>query len=312
MRSRHVFASLTSLAFLTLAGCDCGSPPPTTERCTSSAQCSGGRVCTDGRCVVGPDAFVAATPDAPLPDAWACPIEDRCAALCCVEGQECVEDSVCLPVCDTLRCGPEHTCCPAGDLCIADACTTPGDPCSEELDCPADAFCDASLGRCLPRGPARCEYFPPPGVFMPEEQWAWSGSTVAPDSVHVMMAPAVGDVTGDGVPEVVFHTYTSAGSYTGAGVLRIARGDTGEEITSVVDPVICPEFGIALGDLEGDGTAEIISAVGPCTAARIAAFHADGTLVWQSARMDGSPWTARVEFGAPSIADLEGDGLAEI
>ncbi|MBN8609529.1 MAG: hypothetical protein J0L92_03035 [Deltaproteobacteria bacterium] len=304
--------TLTLLSLSILAGCDC-APPPTSMRCTSSTQCTGGRICTDGACVVGTDAFTVGAPDTGvLPDAWSCPTEDRCGAMCCGDGDECVDETTCLPVCETLRCGADHTCCPAGDLCIADACTTPGDPCTEELDCPADAFCDPALGRCLPRGPARCEYFPPPGVFTPEEQWAWSGSTVEPTSVHVMMAPTVGDVDGDGTPEVVFHTYTAAGSYGGAGVLRIVHGDTGEELTNIVDPVVCPEFGIALGDLDADGVVEIISAIGGCTASQIAAFHADGTEVWRSTRLDGTPWTARVEFGAPSIADLDGDGRAEV
>ncbi len=313
MDVRRAFFFLAASTLVTLVGCDCGAPPPTGMRCTSSTQCTGGRVCTDGACVFGPDAFTIGPPDTGvLPDAWSCPAEDRCASMCCADGAECVDETVCLPVCETLRCGDDHTCCPAGDLCIADACTTPGDPCTEELDCPADAFCDASLGRCLPRGPARCEYFPPPGVFTPEEQWAWSGSTVSPTSVHVMMAPVVGDVNGDGTPEVVFHTYTAAGSYGGPGVLRVVRGDDGTEVLNVDMPAACPQYGIALGDVDGDGVVEIISASGACGAAQLVAYHADGTALWRSTNADGSPWTLNVSFGAPSIADLDGDGQAEV
>src|SRR5262249_13504160 len=76
-------------------------------------------------------------------------------------------------------------------------------------------------------------------------------------------------------------------------------------------PTICPEFGVALGDLDADGTPEIISAATPCTAARIIAVHLDGTVVWQSTNADGTPFEPHVEFGAPSIADLDGDGMAE-
>lgn len=318
MRLRH--AGLTArLAFLSLlstltaaSGCDCdGGTPP--ERCTTSAQCSAGRVCTDGACVAALDGAPPEVIDGGgLPDAWACATANRCGSMCCGAGQECVAESVCLDVCETLRCGSEHTCCPLGDLCIADACTTPGDACDEELDCPADAFCDATLGRCLPRGPARCEYYPPPGVFTPEEQWSWSGSDVVPTSVHVMMAPVVGDVTGDGVPEVVFHTYNATNSYGGVGVLRVVRGDDGSAVLDVSDPPACPQYGIALGDLDADGVPEIISASGPCTAARLTAHHADGTIVWRSANADGSAYTLNVSYGAPSIADLDGDGQAEV
>lgn len=312
MNATRAFSFASILALSALTGCDC-APPPTSVPCTTSAQCTGGRVCRDGECVIAADAFTIGPPDTGvLPDAWSCPADDRCGLMCCGDGDECVEETICLPVCATLRCGPEHTCCPAGDLCIADACTTPGDPCTEELDCPADAFCDPSIDRCLPRGPTRCEYFPPPGVFTPEEQWAWSGSEVSPTSVHVMMAPVVGDVTGDGVPEVVFHTYNSTTSYGGPGVLRVVRGDDGSEVLNVDMPAACPQYGVALGDLDADGVVEILSASGACGAAQLSAYHADGTVVWRSTNADGSPWTLNVSFGAPSIADLDGDGLAEV
>ncbi len=212
-----------------------------------------------------------------------------------------------------LRCGPDMTCCGADQLCIGDACVTPGDACTEEIDCPIDAYCDATVGHCLPRaGAARCEYHPPAATFAPDEQWAWTGSDTVPESVHVMMAPVVGDLDGDGTPEVAFNTYASGTSYGGPGVLRIVHGDTGVEMTSIASPVVCPEHGIALGDLDGDGTPEIVTALSPCDDAQIAAFEPDGTLLWQSANADGSAFSGPFGFGAPAIADLEGDGMAEV
>lgn len=271
-----------------------------------------GQLCIDSRCTAVVDGGAVDEGLVPPDGGLSCAVTERCGGLCCDATQECF-DSMCLPICaSTLHCGPTRTCCATADLCISDACTTPGATCQEELDCPADAFCDPTLGRCLPRGATRCEFHPPPGIFTPEQQWAWTGSTVAPTSIHVMMAPVVGDVTGDGVPEVVFHTYTAASSYGGAGVLRIVRGDTGVEVMSVTDPVICPMFGAALGDLDADGIPEIISAEGPCTAGRIIAVHADGAIVWRATNVDGTPFTSNVGFGAPEVADLEGDGMAEV
>ncbi len=230
---------------------------------------------------------------------------------CCEVGYECL-DGECLPPCDSgLRCGPDSECCDADALCIEDECVTPGDPCIEAMDCAEDEYCDPTLGRCLPRGSNICEYYPPPGVFEPEQQWAWTGSSTQPSSIHVMMAPVVGDLDGDTIPEVAFHTYTSSGGYGGAGVLRVIRGDSGEELFSVTSPVVCPEFGLALGDLDGDGLPEIVSG-GPCTGGRIMAFRNDGTLWWQSENANGTPYTISMEFGAPSIADLDGDGLGEV
>lgn len=224
-----------------------------------------------------------------------------------------MDAAVCLPVCASgLRCGDTRACCAEGDFCIDDACVAPGDECTDPIDCPVDAICDPELGRCLPRSAERCEYFPPAGVFEPAEEWHWSGSETEPTFIHVMMTPVVGDVTGDGVPEVVFMTYAAGTSYGGRGVLRIVRGDTGEEVNSIVDPALCGDSGVALGDLDGDGTPEILAG-GPCQSDRIHAFHADGSVIWRSTDMDGAtPATVPLDFGAIAIADLEGDGQAEV
>jgi hypothetical protein len=218
-----------------------------------------------------------------------------------------------VPFCSSgLRCGPTSACCQSGQLCIDDACVTPGDACVDEIDCPIDQVCVVGLDRCVPRSAQRCEYFPAPGVFTPEQQWAWTGSTVVPESVNVMMSPAVGDLDGDRVPEVVFNTYANGTSYTGPGVTRIVRGDTGVEVRSIADPVVCGEHGVALGNLDGTGTAEIVTMLSPCSNGQMVAFRFDGTEMWRSHNADGTPFAVPASFGAPSIADLEGDGIAEV
>ena len=301
------------LSCLILSGCDCAGHPSHGEGapCQSDGQCGDGLMCLDGLCRVRADA--GAQPDASTTSDAGCPAASRCGDACCASGEECVASS-CQPMCASgLRCGPDMTCCGADQLCIGDACVAPGDACTEEIDCPIDAYCDATVGHCLPRaGAARCEYHPPAATFAPDEQWAWTGSDTVPESVHVMMAPVVGDLDGDGTPEVAFNTYASGTSYGGPGVLRIVHGDTGVEMTSIASPVVCPEHGIALGDLDGDGTPEIVTALSPCDDAQIAAFEPDGTLLWQSANADGSAFSGPFGFGAPAIADLEGDGMAEV
>ncbi len=85
---------------------------------------------------------------------------------CCETGEECVL-SACLSACASqVRCGDNlETCCGATDVCLSDACVTPGVPCIDWADCNEDEFCEPTLEQCLPQpaeGP-ECEYRPPVG-----------------------------------------------------------------------------------------------------------------------------------------------------
>jgi len=154
---------------------------------------------------------------------------------------------------------------------------------------------------------ASCAFEAEPGSFSPQVEWQWSGAVGAAGYDDVMMTPVVGDVDGDGLPEVVVTSYETT-NYGGAGALTILSGDgSGEEgaWTSIGGYAPSGSGGVALGDLEGDGTPEIVVVTSDV---RLLAMHADGSLLWAS--------EPRAEdfsiYSYPAIADLDGDGLAEV
>jgi hypothetical protein len=122
-------------------------------------------------------------------------------------------------------------------------------------------------------------------------EWQWRGG-------NVYSTPAVGDLDGDGVPEIVF-THDGYGSS-----LQVLDGASGAEVWSV--PGIDNQSGVALGDVDLDGSPEIIATTGSCfTAHTVQAYSASGALEWSTAI-----GTACETY--PAIADLEGDGDVEI
>ncbi len=113
-------------------------------------------------------------------------------------------------------------------------------------------------------------------------------------------SPAVGDIDGDGSPEVVYLSYESifAVETDGSAVPGWPVSIGGGNRHSYTSP--------ALADLDGDGTMEI--AVGSHQGnSGYFVFEHDGTLRTGWPRSVGT-WT----YGAPTIVDLDGDGDLEI
>lgn len=140
--------------------------------------------------------------------------------------------------------------------------------------------------------------------FEPELEWAWTGSATMPNHKQVMMTPAVADVNGDGVPDVIFNSFAGS-NYNTDGVLRAISGDDGHDLWAATDPAdrIRGASSVAVGDIDNDGLVEI------CTVAQsgpgFICFEHDGTFKFRTT-------TGANSWGGVSFADLQGDGSVEI
>ncbi len=328
--------------------------------CLGLAACSG-----EAGVRPGPDGGVDAdVPDVPDSDADAepvCPEEDRCGILCCSDGEECVNHMACLPVCPFTRCGENlftccgagqicldgvdcaadcpageslcgaslNVCCPPGTLCLHDQCAVPAGNCDNHFDCPDESYyCEAAIGKCLrlPDGPL-CEGEATFTDIEPELEWYWRGTTVLGKAyTDSMAAPIVGDVDGDGIPDIVvvlFYTnlYNTdsvivvlAGDGDGAGGGRILF-----TIPSDADPAAPKPFGgasVALANFDDDPGLEIVYNV-QGGGVRIADNDGLGDVCdtanhpgCSGLRLSGA--SMRHIHGGPGIADLDHDGMPDI
>ncbi|MCB9797673.1 MAG: hypothetical protein H6741_33705 [Alphaproteobacteria bacterium] len=149
----------------------------------------------------------------------------------------------------------------------------------------------------------------------PSEGWSWSAGS---SYTRVMMTPMVGQLTddnGDGlidegdVPDIAFNTF-SGGAYSSGGYLRVISGDGSGEHFSLNTVTwnnttynIAGSGGIALGDIEGDGSPDILTTT---SNAYLVALEYDGTVKWVASQQLGNRYTY------PSLADMDADGTAEI
>jgi hypothetical protein len=149
----------------------------------------------------------------------------------------------------------------------------------------------------------------------PASGWVWS---IGNSYTRVMATPVVGQLTddnGDGfiddtdIPDIVFNTFQN-GNYSSAGILRVVSGDgSGEHfsVASVTDGTStyypAGAAGVALGDIDGDGSPEIVTVA---SNERVMVLEATGALKFIASGVTTSRYTY------PTIADMDGDGLAEI
>ena len=142
--------------------------------------------------------------------------------------------------------------------------------------------------------------------FDPVVEWHKEVQSVRPDSNQVMMTPAVIDLNADGTPDIVYSTYTGSNFFTDA-LLRAVSGTDGRELWSVTNSEyeLVGGAGLAVGDIDGDGKAEIIAVH---ESYGLIAFENDGAFKWLSQPL----WAGQFNWGAPAIADLDSDGSPEI
>lgn len=302
-RNQRRARSLAAAALV--AACQCQTAGVGRE-CQSSRDCEAGTVCHERLCV-----RPACLTDADCP------------------GGQCVFD-VCVPLspdggggpdggtdgggCDARdRCG--SACCTAPQICVNDACAA-SVACASTDDCPPTATCDRAAGQCRNWSTTAgtdptCEYRPPIGVFGPVTLWNYAVTTDA--YTQVMMAPVVVDVNGDQVPDVLANFFTVALGYGGPGVMRAIAGDTGRVLWTTADAAtdhVHPPASIAAGDLDGSGGIVVVT-VG--RAGVLIAFDGrTGARRWTSRDSAGNPVTCAANWGGPALADLDGDGRAEI
>ncbi len=301
------------LAGVGFAACQCGGTSVTVP-CASDTDCAAGEVCDDNVCRsrdgVGSD---GGTDDGGVlePDAG-CALQ--CNGSCCPEGYRCAVDGC------RIECGAEQTacgevgaesCCGGAELCYLGACITPGPECLQQTDCGPEQYCDPTVGRCLPRLEGSACEFRPDGGFTPETLWR---AVITQDAyTQVMMTPSVIDVNGDGTPDVLANWFTVSQGYNGPGVMRALDGASGQVLwtsNAVPGEFVHPPASIAAADLRGDG---VVHAVTIAEDNRLAAYDAaTGALLWKGRNGAGDAVTCAVNWGGPAIADLDGDGVAEI
>jgi hypothetical protein len=286
-------------------------------------------------------------------DADVCPESLSCRGgfACCDEGEECVDDLFCAPVCSGDRCGNDNltccgdeqvcldgvvcakdcaadqalcgetldVCCDLGDVCTNDTCVTPGADCGDDFDCLDEGtYCEHVIGKCLPLpAPPLCEVRPEFDKIALEVEWHWEGVTV--DTFfydQVSATPSVGDVSGDGVPDVVFPAYriNPGQNNLDYSILVALSGDTGALLWTVSEADAPQGFStVALGDLDpSDDALEVaykVNGLGNGTGG-LRVLDGDGTT--ELARLNSGSVYSNTSPSAVSLADMDHDGDVEL
>jgi hypothetical protein len=228
------------------------------------------------------------------------------------------------------------SCCPTGAFCAKDTkCAAEQDPCTTNDDCWFDSYCEN--GTCIPyevppekTHDENCKVEINIDQIEPQVQCRWTDPPAgdpSPDHIQVMSTPVVVDFDLDNdpktlAPSIVFTTFPTAGSYGNPGVIRVVSGKDCTQQFTLSDPgdAALSPASPAVGDLDGDGRAEIVSGAhgGGLVAFEYNPSTAKFERIWHSGTCTGGvpPITPDApgpgNWAGPSIHDLDNDGSPEI
>jgi hypothetical protein len=146
------------------------------------------------------------------------------------------------------------------------------------------------------------------------EEWSFSTD-------EIISIPVVGDINGDGVPEVVLNLTQQDGGSWPEGKIVVLHGQTGAEQLRIPHDPTNDQWGshgrstIAIGDVSGDSVPDIIYATRPVNAAGqsyIVAVNSAGTLVWIAHDQNNANYLVSVANAAVTLANFDDDPEAEV
>ena len=229
--------------------------------------------------------------------------------------------------------------CPGEQVCANSVCTDPDGMCTDDGECTGDTYCCAEGclpdgepgGWCVPFGPGEvneaCLGEVVIGLFEPDVQCEWLAPPAGdpfPNHVNVLTTPLAADLPHDSgaAGEIVIVTYNclDGGAPAGwgsdpacFGVIRVLNGQTCEIVDNIDEPsaraiAASPP---AIGDLDGDGNAEIVtqSAVSGLVAFTFDPAQQRYVTMWTASDTNISSAT---RWDGPSIHDINNDGFPEV
>ncbi len=173
------------------------------------------------------------------------------------------------------------------------------DACALEPPEPRAESCGVCQGEARPADP------PPVNPWDWVVEWSWSGEDPQQADGGVEVTPVVGDLDGDGQPEVVVIYFPSP---IEPSVLVVLDGATGSPLWR--QGGYWAEGPAALGDIDGDGFGDIVAYAWTGEGSVfLKALDRNGDVLWE---LEHDSFRFTGDERNPHIVDLEGDGVVEV
>ena len=232
---------------------------------------------------------------------------------------------------DSAPCFPPRPCV-AGEACRFDTCVPEPTTCTTNADCTNDRYCEPGTLECIPWGVGpggasdpECKRDPVPGVFFPGAQCEWTAPPAGdayPDHKNVLATPMVATFYKNGefpVPSIVFTSYNfddggaqscqSSEPASYYGVIRIIDGRTCQQQATLAMPTLVASASVAIGDLGGDPTPEIVAARSQGGLVAFTLGPTGWTILWETTSQFAD---TSCDWAGPAIHDLDDDGKPEV